>query len=166
MGRAAIEQLLYLLDEAFQGTGIEETGESQSLIGNLRHLEDGDWLWVPPGRGRSIFSIVKHVGECKYVYDNHAFGDGTMRWDRPETVPSVDEATPKAAILGWLNDGHDRIRAGVASLDDDSELLTHRRANWGRAYETTWLISTLIQHDLYHAGEINHLRALRQGNDT
>jgi len=27
------------------------------------------------------------------------------------------------------------------------------------------MISVLIKHDLYHAGEINHLRALKQGND-
>jgi len=31
--------------------------------------------------------------------------------------------------------------------------------------ETRWLIGVMIEHDLYHAGEINHLRALRHGND-
>ena len=28
-----------------------------------------------------------------------------------------------------------------------------------------WIISVMIEHDVYHAGEINHLRALMQGND-
>jgi len=28
------------------------------------------------------------------------------------------------------------------------------------------MISVLIKHDLDHAGEINHLRALRQGTDS
>ena len=32
--------------------------------------------------------------------------------------------------------------------------------------ETRWLISAMIEHDLYHSGEINHVRALLQGNDA
>ena len=31
--------------------------------------------------------------------------------------------------------------------------------------ETRWLLSTLLQHDTYHAGEINHLRSLLSGED-
>ena len=31
--------------------------------------------------------------------------------------------------------------------------------------ESRWIIAVMIEHDLYHAGEINHIRALRQGND-
>jgi len=31
--------------------------------------------------------------------------------------------------------------------------------------ETRWLIAVTIEHDLYHAGEINHLRALKHGDD-
>jgi hypothetical protein len=37
--------------------------------------------------------------------------------------------------------------------------------NWGEQKETRWIITAMIQHDLYHAGEINHLRALIQGTD-
>jgi hypothetical protein len=29
---------------------------------------------------------------------------------------------------------------------------------------TRWIVSSKIQHDLYHTGEINHIRALRQRN--
>jgi hypothetical protein len=31
--------------------------------------------------------------------------------------------------------------------------------------ETRWIISVMIQHDLYHAGEINHVRSLLSGDD-
>jgi hypothetical protein len=31
--------------------------------------------------------------------------------------------------------------------------------------ETRWIIKSMIEHDLYHAGEINRMRALRQEND-
>src|SRR3990172_1734052 len=90
--RAAIEQLLYLMDQAFQGQGALEG--AHSFLSNLGSVGDDDWLWLPPGGGRCIFDIVAHVGECKYVYDSHAFGDGSMRWDRPGTVPAVERGAP------------------------------------------------------------------------
>lgn len=159
MGKAGIEHLLYTMDEAFEGN------REASLLANLNSLRDDDWLWVPPGGGRSIFDIVVHVGECKYVYDNHAFGDGSMRWDRPGTVPTADREASKATTIDWLREGQRLLRNSVVGLEDDSELLRPRRANWGQTYETRWLINVMVQHDLYHAGEINHIRALRQGND-
>ena len=45
-------------------------------------------------------------------------------------------------------------------------MLALRKANWGSEYETRWLMATIIEHDLYHAGEINHIRALAQGDDA
>ncbi len=159
MGTAAVEQLLYMMDEAFEGN------DEHSLLANLRSVQDGDWLWLPPGGGRTILDLVQHVGECKYVYDNHAFGDGAMRWDRPGTVPAVERNAPPAAVIEWLKKGQRTLRDSVASLDDDEELLRPRPANWGQEYDTRWLISVMVQHDLYHGGEINHIRALRQGDD-
>ena len=32
--------------------------------------------------------------------------------------------------------------------------------------ETRWIISVMITHDLYHAGEINHIRCLSQRDDA
>ena len=159
MGRAGIEQWLWALDEAF------ESDRAHPLVANLASLKDEDWVWVPPGGGRTIFDIICHVGESIYVYDNWAFGDCSMRWDRPGTVPTADPEASRAATIDWLREGHRRFRESVAGLADDGELTVKRRANWGQDYETRWLINTMVQHDLYHAGEINHIRALRQGND-
>ena len=36
---------------------------------------------------------------------------------------------------------------------------------WGESKETLWIIAVMIQHDLDHAGEINHLRSLHQQRD-
>jgi uncharacterized damage-inducible protein DinB len=93
------------------------------------------------------------------MYENHAFGDGKLTW----ADPLVDQPGARP-ILEWLQEGHRRLRESVAKLDDD-ELLKPRKTNWGEMKETRWIISVMIEHDLYHAGEINHLRALRQGND-
>lgn len=164
MSRIAVEQLLYLMDDAFEGAGIESTGESQSLLANLRTVTEDAWVWVPPGGHRTIAEIVGHVGACKYMYDDHAFGDARMDWS--EAIPPPASATESAIAgsLAWLRSGQRQLRRHVSALDD-AELLRPRRTNWGELKETRWLIAVMIEHDLYHAGEINHIRALRQDND-
>ena len=162
MGRGAIEEYCYLLDEAFDGTAWH------SVMSNLRDLRPEDWLWLPPAGGRPIGEMVAHIGACKYMYENHAFGDGSLTWDDPLVDESrLTQATPDALaeLVGWLREGHRRMRDSVGALADDEELLRMRRSNWGDEYETRWLIKTTIEHDLYHAGEINHVRALRQETD-
>jgi hypothetical protein len=159
MSRVGIEQLLFLLDEAFEGHG------EHSLLGNLKSLAPDNWHWLPPAGKRSIFEIARHVGECKYVYDSHAFGDGSMRWDRPGSIPTVEVNASAEDVVAWLRAGHRRLCASVDALADDGELLRKRRANWGESYQTRWLINVMVQHDLYHAGEINHIRALCHGDD-
>jgi uncharacterized damage-inducible protein DinB len=162
VGRAGIDQYLYLMDAAFAGP------DWHSLLTNVRALAPEDWLWLPPGGARPIAEMVAHVGACKYMYENHAFGDAALQWGEPLTnerrlatasEPAFDE------LLRWLEEAQRRLRASVAALDDDAELLRPRRTNWGELKETRWIIKSMIEHDLYHAGEINRMRALRQEND-
>ena len=61
-------------------------------------------------------------------------------------------------------DAHARIMTQVRSCSDD-ELLKPRLANWGEQKETRWLLSTLLQHDVYHVGEINRIRSVLAGED-
>jgi hypothetical protein len=64
----------------------------------------------------------------------------------------------------WLREVHESLMAHVRGLTDDE--LTHPRlANWGEEKETRWLLSTLLQHDVYHAGEINRMRSVLAGED-
>jgi uncharacterized damage-inducible protein DinB len=154
---AAVAELLYLMDQAFAGN------REHSLLGNLASVTAAEWAWVPPGGDRSIREIVRHVGGCKLMYENHAFGDGSLGWDDP-LVDGHGALDRPAGAVEWLRSAHARLRASVADLDDD-ELARPRRANWGEEHETRWLVAVMIEHDLYHAGEINHLRALKQGDD-
>ena len=56
------------------------------------------------------------------------------------------------------------MSCSTAALDD-AELLRPRMTNWGELKEPRWIIAVMIEHDLYHAGEINHIRTLHQQND-
>jgi uncharacterized damage-inducible protein DinB len=154
----AISQLLSLLDDAFDGA------DWHSLVANLRPVTNEDWLWVPQGGCRSIRDIVQHVGGSKFMYHDYAFGAATLAWDDPlvngdETLETVESA------IAWLQVGQERLHRSIAALMDDTELMRPRMTNWGEWKDTGWIITILIQHDLYHAGEINHLRCLRQDTD-
>ena len=113
-------------------------------------------LWVPPGGRRSICDIVQHVGGCKFLYHDQAFGDGLLAWEDPLIQGAGALATMPAAIE-WLREGHARLRQSVATLDD-GELRRLRPHHSGKPKETRWIITMMIQHDTYHAGEINYIR--------
>src|SRR5438093_126989 len=142
MSTRAVAELLYLLDQAF------DRGRWHSLLGNLQAVTPPEWDWRPPAGDRSIRDIVQHVGGCKLMYENHAFGDATLSWDHP-LVDGQGALDTLACAVEWLRAGHSQLRASVAGLDD-AELARPRRANWGELHETRWLIAVTIEHDLYH----------------
>src|SRR5690349_13119391 len=121
--------------------------------------------------GRS--SVMSEPAE--YMYDNFAFGGGNMAWIGPagltgasmeelQSTETLHSEPARDAVIGWLREGHNRFRTNLAALDD-RELPTERRRPEGGTKETRWIIGVMIEHDLYHAGEINHIRALMLGND-
>jgi hypothetical protein len=100
------------------------------------------------------------------MYEDYAFGSASMRGDQPPLVPAAGaRARPRDELLAWLAEGHRRWLASVRALPDDAELDRERLTNWGERLPTRSIIRIMIAHDLYHAGEINHLRALLQGTD-
>jgi hypothetical protein len=75
-----------------------------------------------------------------------------------------DATSSMAEDVEWLHHGHQTLRASLAAIDD-AELSKPRPVHMGGVLETRVIISIMIEHDVYHAGEINHLRALMQGTD-
>lgn len=158
--RTAIDTLAWLIEEAFEGD------PEHSLLANLQNLREEDWTATPEGSGRSIADILEHVGWSKWMYEDYAFGSASMRGDQPPLVPEGGaRSRPHEELLAWLTEGHRRWLASVRALPDDSELDRERLTNWGERLTTRIIIRIMIAHDLYHAGEINHLRALLQSTD-
>jgi uncharacterized damage-inducible protein DinB len=163
--RDRIETTLYMLDEAFRGAGIEESNESQALLPNLATVPPDHWHALPVGAARSINDIVGHVGACKIMYDDYAFGAGTLQFGTAEVEPFADGGGSADEVVGWLTRAHGRLVDDVAALADDGELDKRRLTNWGEQRPTRWIVASMITHDAYHAGEINHLRSLLDGDD-
>jgi uncharacterized damage-inducible protein DinB len=157
MTTSALTQVLYMVDDAFEGP------DWHSLLSNISSVSSDEWLWVPPGGRRSIRYITKHVGMGKYIYQNHAFGDASLTWEGLHAAGDPQVETIASAIA-WLRQGQEKLRARIAALDDE-ELLRPRPSPFDGLQETRWIIARMMQHDLYHAGEINHILALRRQDD-
>jgi len=156
----AIDILAWLIEEAFEGD------PSHSLIANLRDLREKDWTATPDRSGRSIADILEHVGWSKWMYEDYAFGSASMRGDQPPLIPRDGRRSrPHDELLNWLIEGHRHWLDSVRTLANDAELERDRLTNWGERLPTRDIIRIMIAHDFYHAGEINHLRALIQGTD-
>jgi uncharacterized damage-inducible protein DinB len=160
MTRTAIETLTWLIEDAFDGD------PDHSLLANIHNLSAKDWTALPPGAGRSIADILEHVGWSKWMYEDYAFGSASMQGDQPPLIPTGGASSrPPQELLAWLTEGHHRWLTAVRALEDDSQLERERLTNWGEHLPTRVIIRIMIAHDLYHAGEINHIRALLQGTD-
>lgn len=168
MTRAAVETLLWLLDEAFEAS-------EHSLLTNLKAVDDVAWATVPerwlefdperadrPVGPRSIEDIVRHVGECKYMYQDHGFGRRALTWDG--FARTLGGSPTRNQVMAWLGEGHRRLRGSVAELSD-ADLGAERTAPWGERLPTRDLVRIMIEHDIYHAGEVNHIRSLMSGDD-
>ncbi len=157
--REGVDALLWLMDEAFDG-------RDQSLISGLEAVRDEDWWAKPQGGGRSIASILEHVGWAKWMYEDYGFGGSSLNGGEPPMWPADGRPRARPELLEWLTEGHRRLRESLGALADDSELDRPRFVYGLQAVKPTReFFRILAGHDFYHAGEINHIRALLQGND-
>jgi hypothetical protein len=151
------------------------------MLGNLRPVSEADWLWTPAGGSRTIRQITAHVGGAAYLYYDRAFGGGMVfgnpvrGFDAPAGnlgVGTADLDSPKrlaneppmADVVAWVTERARAFRDAVAQLDD-AYLEQERTSHFGKVYPLRWFAGVMIQHYAYHAGEINHIRALNQAND-
>ena len=67
-----------------------------------------------------VYEVFEHVGWCKWMYEDYAFGGASMRGDQPPLIPENGEhARPPQALLTWLTEGHQRWLASVGALSED-----------------------------------------------
>jgi uncharacterized damage-inducible protein DinB len=162
--RAVVNTLMnafdHIMDEQASGFGWDHW---HSLLWNLHNVEPEQWTQLPPGGGRTIRELVVHLGTTFLMYASHSFGDGSRaRGDR--VIDGVGPGDTPEETTAWLRRAHAALRDRAGELTDD-QLGELRKAPWGDEYEARRLVELQIQHALYHVGEINHIRALLQGND-
>ena len=153
-----IDELLLLVDRAFADS-------EHSLLKNLASVHEESWSQIPQGGKRSIQNIVAHVGMFKFMYANHGFDTGDLDYGEPPATPAPERLASVGAAMEYLREGHEYLTGLIRGLGDDSELEALRKAHWGGLVPTRHIIVTMIEHDVYHAGEVNRTRALLQNDD-
>lgn len=133
------------------------------MLWNLHNVLPDDWDTAPQGGSRTIREIVIHIGAGWISYADHLCGDGQRDWN-DLALDSLVPGKSKEDVVPWLRAVHKEFRDCIASFRDD-QLGDMARAPWGDEYEVRRLIEIQLQTSFYHIGEINHIRALLQGND-
>jgi uncharacterized damage-inducible protein DinB len=131
-----------------------------SLMRNLSTVRLEDWDALAPGGGRTIRDIVMHIGKVFLLYANHGFGDGTRAWS-DTAVNGIDLGMTPDDITRWLRATHAEFRNDVAGLRDDQLDRPGMSFDDGPPWTKRRIIELMIQHALYHIGEINYLRRPR-----
>lgn len=93
------------------------------------------------------------IEQLLYAFDRSLEGD-------PATPPGNWDAPAVNA-----REGHRLFGACIEGLTDDEQLFERRLGPQGELQEARWLIATMYRAQPLHPGEINHIRALRQGDD-
>jgi len=155
--RVVVEDILWRIDEAWS------EGRWHALLSHLGGLTWQEATWPPVEGRRTILNILGHLGLCKIMYWEYAFGPAKMGWS--EVGKKVPKEETVEVWRAWLSAAHEQFRSAVADLAD-AELAELRLHNSGERMTTRTLVNTMIEHDLYHAGEINYIRGLYRAYRT
>jgi hypothetical protein len=161
-----VRLLLAMLDDAY------DKSDEHSLTSALRKItrEELHYRPVPETRGvgksfsgpgtTTIALRLVHVALCKVMYENHAFGDPSLDWEKARKAVAlphpVDEPGP---LIASLDAAQERLRAALLGLAD-ADLDTMVYTNWGEQWPAWRIFNSMIQHDIWHGGQIRTLRKL------
>jgi uncharacterized damage-inducible protein DinB len=150
--------ILESVEEAFD----RRAWHGPNLRGSLRGVDAAAAAWRPkPGR-RSIAEHVLHAAYWKYVVRRRLTGQ--KRGSFPLAGSNwfaVSEALSQAdwrVYITLLEDEHAALRETVAALP--AERLDHTPN--GSKVSNRAMIRGIAFHDIYHAGQINLLKRLRE----
>jgi len=130
----------------------------------LKGVREEVFFWKPPKhRGfpwmdGSIRDIVYHVTGDKLVQVSAAFEGGITTWD---TLKNELERENMEAMMGQLVKAHSKVADKLRDSSDE-ELLLKVSAWGGKRMTLAEFFLMLIEHDLYHAGQIRYIRNIAE----
>ena len=149
-----IDRILDQMDRAFSG----EAWHGPSLMSTLEGLSAEDASKHAIRGAHSIWELVHHLGSWNAIVLHRLRGEDvevTAERDWPP-VWEVSETAWHRAVEN-LAESHQRLRTFAASIEDD--LLDRKDQKTSGASTSRYVVlHGLIQHTLYHAGQIAILR--------
>jgi uncharacterized damage-inducible protein DinB len=152
------ELLLTALDQAFD----HKAWHGTTLRGSVRGLSAEEAAWRPaPGR-HNIWEIVLHTAYWKYIVRRRVSGvrDASFARKGSNWFPSPASASEREwkSDVALLQDEHRKLREAVAAFPPQDLGKLSPKKKWTREEE----IFGIAAHDLYHAGQIQLLKRLRE----
>lgn len=161
-----IQLMIWELERGFQG-----------LIDTLTDITTEEAKWKPSLRSKTLETIrqwnekgnewiaeqlldplstiefkVVHLAQCKQMYDEYAFREGSLNWKDLECLEwplSIDH----------LKQTQTRLVESFQKLRDE-QLEDMVPTNWGDFWPIKQIIMVMIHHDAYHFGQICTVRNL------
>ena len=155
-----IRQLLLILEQAYD----HRSWHGTNLRGSIRGVSLRRAAWRP-GRGRhNIWELVVHAAYWKYAAGRRIAGtprgafpfEGSNWFRRPPNNDAAERVW--RADLAVLDDMHRVLCDAVSSLSPGSLYRPHK----GSAESSFSLVTGAAAHDLYHAGQIQLLKRVRE----
>lgn len=143
----------YLLERLDHGQrSLEDALEGVTDV-QARAGADPQWKRYRFGVGLdgSIAGILHHVAAWK-----HAIADGLEGGGFPDVTALYPHDSGFEGLRYWLSSGHARIQRSLERMRP--ETLDRRLVLEGESLTVAQLLSIVIEHDHYHAGQINLLR--------
>lgn len=167
MSNEPISQLLVSIDQAYDRASWHGT----NLRGSLRGVSVEEASWRPaPGR-HNIWELALHCAYWKYAARRQMLGEpkGTFPYPGSDFFPRPDPASPLSVDRAWAADlavlaaMHKSLRAAIEGLSAEDLAGKARGRKERRMLD---IAVGVAAHDLYHAGQIQLLRRLREGSEA
>lgn len=151
-GNAEIRRIEDQLRRAFEG----EAWHGPSLQELLHDVATRQALWRPIPHAHTIWEIVLHVSAWENAARRRLEGE-PVDLSGDDDWPPVRETTDAAwsEAVAALGDSNRRLRAAVGLLQDED---LRRQTAGPQPQSFYFLLHGVIQHDLYHAGQIAVLK--------
>jgi uncharacterized damage-inducible protein DinB len=146
-----INRILDQMDRAFSG----EAWHGPDLTQLLNGISAEDASKHPVPGAHSIWELVNHIAAWNAIVQHKSKGDPievTTEMDWPPVWETTEIAWKRS--LATLGDNRARLRNYVKTVSDDHLNEKIQRENYSRYV----LLHGLVQHDLYHAGQIAVLK--------
>lgn len=147
-----IDRMLNQMDRAFRDDAWHGPAVLEALAGvNAKQANAR-----PLGRAHTIWELVLHMAFWKEIVRERLKGL-SPHVDERENFPEIKDPSPEAwdRALARLETAHENLRAEITRVADDQ--LDQIPVPGGRASRYT-MIHGMVQHDLYHAGQIAILK--------
>lgn len=139
------KRLIDQLERAYRGGA----WHGPALLELLETVSPGRAFERPLPRAHSIAELVLHIA----AWENEAvrrLGGEARDLPPEEDFPQPGDESRGPALLGELEDAHERLLAAVRAIDDEA-LERPVGSSEHTAYQ---LLHGVVQHNLYHAGQI------------